>query len=168
MVPIHKLTRLQRHTLNQCMRVNHAGEVGANFIYRGQLSFVPSSLKPTIQHMKDQELVHMDTFNRLLPETNTRPSLLLPLWKMSGFLLGSVTALGGKEMAMLCTDAVETSISKHYNDQLRILIELENEVDPALKSYIQSLQQTVKQFRDEELEHKEIACLLYTSPSPRD
>ena len=156
-IPLSKLTFEQHQRLTSWLRVNHAGEVGANYIYDGQYKYIQKDLKPLIKHMKEQEKVHVNRFNELLPMTNTRPSILLPLWKVGGYILGATTAFAGKEMAMVCTEAVETSIGQHYNDQLRELIELGNEVDPELKPFFKELQETISKFRDEELEHKEIA-----------
>ena len=57
--------------------------------------------------MWDQEKHHLATFNKLIPEHRSRPTLLLPLWSVAGYALGAGTALLGKEAAMACTVAVE-------------------------------------------------------------
>ncbi|XP_078097056.1 NADPH-dependent 3-demethoxyubiquinone 3-hydroxylase, mitochondrial isoform X2 [Mustelus asterias] len=59
---------------------------------------------------------------------------------------GAGTALLGKEGAMACTVAVEESISQHYNNQIRVLME----EDP--EKY-KELLEVLKKFRDEEMEH---------------
>eukprot|EP00835_Amoeboradix_gromovi_P006355 NODE_732_length_4716_cov_0.429500.p3 type:complete len:211 gc:universal NODE_732_length_4716_cov_0.429500:3773-4405(+) len=164
--PISKLTFEQHNRLSKWLRVNHAGEVGANYIYAGQLNNIEEAVKPLIKHMKEQEEGHLKEFNRILPEANVRPSLFLPLWKIGGYLLGTSTALLGKEMAMLCTESVETAIGQHYNDQLRELIELSMEVDSELKPFLKELQTTVSKFRDEELEHKDIAIKHNSTDAP--
>ncbi|KAF9399169.1 ubiquinone biosynthesis monooxygenase Coq7 [Podila epigama] len=69
---------------------------------------------------------------------------------MAGFALGAGTALLGKEAAMACTEAVETVIGGHYNDQLRELLKIDH-------PDIAELRKTVQQFRDDELEHLETA-----------
>ena len=91
--------------LDRFIRVDHAGEFGADRIYAGQLAvlgpkgigplpFIPntSSGKPVsseetgalIQHMWDQEKEHLAAFNRLIPKHRARPSALLPLWNVAG------------------------------------------------------------------------------------
>lgn len=103
--------------------------------------------------MWDQEKKHLEKFNTILGEQRVRPTLLLPLWNISGFLLGTLllrhacsctwvlflnvlfwsaaagacSALLGKEGAMACTVAVEESISEHYNSQIRALMEVDPE-----------------------------------------
>ncbi|XP_056606594.1 5-demethoxyubiquinone hydroxylase, mitochondrial isoform X3 [Triplophysa dalaica] len=133
--------------LDRMLRVDHAGEYGANRIYAGQMAILGrTQTGPLIQHMWDQEKKHLEKFNTILGEQRVRPTLLLPLWNISGFLLGACSALLGKEGAMACTVAVEESISEHYNSQIRALME----VDP--ERYTELLQ-IIKEFRDDEMEH---------------
>ena len=74
----------------------------------------------TIQHMWDQEKVHLATFNSLIPQHRARPTILLPFWHLAGYALGAGTALLGKEGAMACTVAVEvnTSVVHHHWSRL--------------------------------------------------
>ena len=110
--------------LDRVVRVDQAGELGANYIYAGQffvLAHRYPHLRPVLQHMWDQEIHHHDTFNNLQLKRRVRPSLLTPLWKIGAFAMGSGTAFLSPEAAMACTEAVETVIGGHYNDQLRCL-----------------------------------------------
>ncbi|XP_030638040.1 NADPH-dependent 3-demethoxyubiquinone 3-hydroxylase, mitochondrial [Chanos chanos] len=133
--------------LDSMLRVDHAGEYGANRIYAGQMAILGrTQAGPLIQQMWDQEKEHLRKFDEILGENRVRPTLLLPVWNIAGFLLGAATALLGKEGAMACTVAVEESISEHYNSQIRTLME----ADP--ERYMELLQ-LIKEFRDDELEH---------------
>ena len=76
----------------------------------------------TPQSMQAGEEEHLRTLNRALGEMRVRPSVLVPIWRVCGFALGAVSALAGKGTAMATTVAIETSISAHYNDQVRTLI----------------------------------------------
>ncbi|KAI8831562.1 ubiquinone biosynthesis protein COQ7 [Chytridium lagenaria] len=110
------------------LRVDHAGEVGADSIYRGQLSVLkkhPTS-GPVIQHMWDQEKRHLRVLDDLLAKNRVRPSALRPVWEAMGFALGAGTAMLGSRAAMACTEAVEEVIGEHYNDQIRELIKFED------------------------------------------
>uniref|UniRef100_A0A1E1WKZ6 5-demethoxyubiquinone hydroxylase, mitochondrial n=1 Tax=Pectinophora gossypiella TaxID=13191 RepID=A0A1E1WKZ6_PECGO len=132
--------------IDQIIRVDHAGELGADRIYAGQYAVLGNTAEgPTIQHMWDQEKVHRQTFEHLINQYRVRPTVLTPIWNVAGFILGAGTALLGKEAAMACTVAVETVIVDHYNDQLRTLME-----DPNIDKEIL---QTITKFRDEEQEH---------------
>jgi ubiquinone biosynthesis monooxygenase Coq7 len=105
------------------IRVDQSGEVGAYYIYKGQMAVLggDKALRPLLQEMWDQEKKHLELFNGLVGEHRVRPSLLRPVWEIAGFAVGAGTALMGKEAAMACTEAVETVIGNHYNDQLREL-----------------------------------------------
>ena len=134
--------------IDEILRVDHAGELGASKIYEGQIKVLgKTSIGPMLQHMKDQEQVHLDTFHNLLNDHKVRPTALIPIWEIAGYTLGVITASLGKEAAMACTIAVEEVIGKHYDKQAESLKD---------KKYTQ-LRNKLLQFRDEELEHKDIA-----------
>ncbi|TRY81628.1 hypothetical protein DNTS_014477 [Danionella cerebrum] len=118
----------EKAMLDSMLRVDHAGEYGANRIYAGQMAVLGrTQTGPLIQHMWDQEKIHLEKFNEILGEHRVRPTLMLPLWDIAGFALGACSALLGKEGAMACTVAVEESISEHYNSQIRTLMEADPE-----------------------------------------
>lgn len=132
--------------LDKIIRVDHAGELGADRIYAGQMAVLGNTAEgPLIQHMWDQEKKHRAKFEELINEYRVRPTVLTPIWNVAGFALGAGTALLGKEAAMACTVAVETVIVDHYNDQLRTLMQ-----DPNIDKEIL---ETITKFRDEEQEH---------------
>ncbi|XP_059271954.1 5-demethoxyubiquinone hydroxylase, mitochondrial isoform X3 [Mustela nigripes] len=144
------LDSISRAAVDRIIRVDHAGEYGANRIYAGQMAVLGrTSVGPVIQKMWDQEKDHLKKFNELLVAFRVRPTILMPFWNVAGFALGAGTALLGKEGAMACTVAVEESIAHHYNNQIRTLMEKEPE------KYTELLQM-IKKFRDEELEHHDI------------
>ena len=136
---------LSKNQIDSILRVDHAGETAAAKIYDGQLAVLKNTpVGPTIQHMKDQEQEHLDTFNHLLVENDTRPTVLLPLWNVMGFGLGVASAIMGEKAAMACTIAVEEVIGEHYAKQVEVLDDEHNE-----------LKSKLMKFRDEELEHLE-------------
>ena len=136
---------------NEMLRVDHAGEYGAVHIYRGQRApFLHSNqhydFVRQINHMAEQEYVHLNYFDTILPERRIRPSMLSPLWKRGGFVMGALTALVTKESAMACTEAVETVIDVHYAQQIDYF---ECDEDSDLPQ--------LKQFQQDELAHKQEA-----------
>ncbi|CAL8108580.1 unnamed protein product [Calicophoron daubneyi] len=142
-------TRLVRrcHLLDRIIRVDHAGELGAKRIYQGQLLILGNTtVGPVIKEMKEQEMEHLKKFEELIPVHRVRPSALLPVWEVGGFLLGVGSALLGREAAMACTVAVESVISQHYEDQIRDLLEKDPEK-------YRPLLEILKRFRDDEIEH---------------
>ena len=99
----------------------------------------------TLQHMKDQEQVHLDTFAGLIADRRVRPPAMLPFWHIAGFALGAATAALGAKAAMACTVAVEEVIDAHYAAQ-----------EAALGEGEAGLSGTIARFRAEELEHRDI------------
>ena len=146
----------QSDLVERFIRVNHAGEFGAKRIYEGQLAVLKNTKDAAvIEHMKDQELHHLETFEKLIVERKVRPTVLHPLWNVAGFALGVGTALLGPKAAMACTVAVEEVIDEHYADQAAQLTEDERE-----------LRETINRFRDEELEHRDTAIDLGGETTP--
>ncbi|PWW76647.1 COQ7-domain-containing protein [Tuber magnatum] len=154
------LTEKEREFLQSAIRVNQAGELGANLIYEGQYAILKCDprLKPLIRHMWDQEVHHLDTFNKLVAKHRIRPTALRPLWNVAGYALGVGTALLGEKAAMACTEAIETEIGGHYNDQLRTLLDmLKDDKDLLQNGELKQLMDTIREFRDDELEHLDTA-----------
>ena len=140
-------TSTDKKILDEIIRVDHAGEYGATRIYDGQIAIFgkDSEIGKTIKHMADQEQEHIDKFNELILEHRVRPTALLPLWNVAGFVLGASTALMGEKAAMACTVAVEKVIGEHYQEQLGLL-----------RDDHKDLKKTISKFRDDELEHHDI------------
>ena len=130
--------------IKRMIRVNHAGELGAVRIYKGQLAILGKThAAPKIEHMLSQEEAHFNTFDRMIAARQVRPTILSPLWHLAGYALGAGTALLGEKAAMACTIAVEDVIDEHYRNQLKTLPPEE-----------QDLKETIETFRQEELEHR--------------
>ena len=137
--------------IEEFIRVDHAGERGAIKIYEGQLlalnTFIKNEeLKKTIEEMKEHEKEHFEYFENEIKKRNIKPTRLLPLWDLLGVGLGFGTTILGKKAAMLCTASVEEVIQEHYADQIKQL-----EVDE------KKLKDKITKFRDDELNHKDIA-----------
>jgi 3-demethoxyubiquinol 3-hydroxylase len=153
------LTKKQRDYLDSALRVDQAGELAATLIYAAQTPVVVRShphLRPLMKQMYDQEADHFTTFNRLVAKHHVRPTAMYPIWEVAATFLGWSTAILGREAAMACTEAVETEIGSHYNEQVRELLswiaEAEQrgeEVDDEITNLLALFRKT----RDEELEH---------------
>ncbi|KAI1207378.1 COQ7-domain-containing protein [Annulohypoxylon truncatum] len=153
------LTKEQRDFLSSALRVNQAGELAATLIYTAQtppLINAHPHLRPLMAHMYAQEEGHFDTFNSLIAKHRVRPTALYPLWSVLATGLGWSTAVMGREAAMACTEAVETEIGGHYNNQIRTLLEMFDQWEAEgyeVGEELQSLVKTLRRIRDEELEH---------------
>ncbi|MFY7838459.1 MAG: demethoxyubiquinone hydroxylase family protein [Novosphingobium sp.] len=141
----------------EMLRVDQAGEYGATRIYAGQLAVMgnraPHSAE--IAAMAEQEADHRKRFDELLAKRGVRPTALQPVWSVAGFALGAATALIGPKAAMACTAAIETEIDLHYTEQLEQL----GNKDPELAEMI-------REFRDDEREHRDAALAAGAEQAP--
>jgi len=145
------MEKTNQKTLEEIIRVDHAGERGAIKIYEGQLLALKTikqdnDLKDKVEKMKDEEKEHLEYFEKEIQKRKIKPTYLLPLWDLMGVTLGFGTVLLGKKAAMLCTASVEEVIEDHYQNQLKKLGN--DEMD---------LKSKIEKFRGDEANHKNIA-----------
>ena len=145
------MEKTNKKTLEEIIRVDHAGERGAIKIYEGQLLALKTikqdeNLKDKIEKMKEQEKEHLEYFEKEIQKRKIKPTYLLPLWDIMGVTLGFGTALLGKKAAMLCTASVEEVIENHYQSQLKKLGNDEME-----------LKAKIEKFKGDEVDHKNMA-----------
>ncbi len=115
------------------IRVDQAGEYGAQRIYAGQLAVLrDTEAGESIREMAAKEREHLDRFDKLMLARRVRPTALSPVWHVAGFALGAATALMGEKAAMACTEAVEEVIVEHYAVQAARLGEDDAELTAAI------------------------------------
>ncbi len=99
------------------LRSNHAGEIGAVFIYRGILTVSKDhQLRDFAEEHLHQEEEHMATFDAWL--NPSQRSRLLVVWRTGGFMLGALPALIGPTAVFTTIDAVERFVISHYRSQI--------------------------------------------------
>ena len=145
------MIKTNKKSLEEIIRVDHAGERGAIKIYEGQLLALKTfknneKLRKRIEEMKIHEEEHYNFFDQEIQKRNISPTKLLPLWDLMGVTLGFGTAMLGEKAAMLCTASVEEVIDDHYKNQTYKLEEDEKK-----------LKEKIEKFRNDEIEHKNIA-----------
>jgi 3-demethoxyubiquinol 3-hydroxylase len=145
------MEKTDQKTLEEIIRVDHAGERGAIKIYEGQLLALGTikqnkELKDIIKDMKEHEKEHLQYFENEIQKRKIKPTYMLPLWDLMGVALGFGTVLLGKKAAMLCTASVEEVIEDHYQNQLEKIGNDEKD-----------LKAKIKKFKSDEINHKNIA-----------
>ena len=145
------MKKTDKKTLEEIIRVDHAGERGAIKIYEGQLLALKTliknnNLKNQIEQMKEQEREHFEYFEKEIQKRQIQPTYFLPLWDLMGVALGFGTVVMGKKAAMLCTASVEEVIDDHYIHQVDDLGD--DEIN---------LKEKIIKFRNDELNHKNFA-----------
>lgn len=142
---------------DRMLRVDQAGEYGAQRIYAGQLAVMGDRAPHAgeVVQMAAQEAAHREKFDALIAQRGVRPTALQPLWSVAGYALGAATALLGPEAAMACTAAIEEEIDRHYSRQLDDL----GDSDPELSGLIAD-------FRDDERDHRAAALAAGAERAP--
>lgn len=157
--------------LDEIVRVDQAGELAANYIYKGQLAVLSRAsasdarVNRLVQDMWDGEKKHIAVMDQLVSQFGVRPTLLYPVCRAAGYALGAGSALLGKEAAMACTEAVETAIGEHYDEQLRQLdsqqardlLHALEEANALSHPAVALLRRIITEFRDDELGHLDTA-----------
>jgi len=145
------MKKTNKNKVKEFIRVDHAGERGAIKIYEGQLLALNTiikndELKKKIEEMQVHEKEHCDYFEKEIKKRNIKPTKFLPLWDLLGVGLGFGSAIIGKKATMLCTASVEEVIDQHYQNQIN-----------QLKNDEKELKSKIVKFRNDELQHKDIA-----------
>ena len=114
------MTKFENY-IKQIIRVNHAGEYGAQKIYNGQIRFCKNSkLKKKLERISSEEKVHFDYFDEQMIKQRVRPTLMSPLWNILGTTLGVVSSRLGEDYVNACTESVEEVIVEHYKKQINL------------------------------------------------
>lgn len=87
-------------------------------------------LNETLEH----EVEHRDLFFNSMSSRNASPCKAIWAWSVGGWILGAITALMGKNMIWICTEAVEETVHQHLEDQLHFLETLDAELYEAIAS----------------------------------
>lgn len=155
MASIRYLPGDNKNKLDEIIRVDHSGELGAINIYRGQIAATKKGKTELLQVLNDmyqEEMKHFEYFKSQIEEHRIRPSFFTPLWAKLGFIIGYITGLLGEKTAMTLTVGVETVIGNHYKEQIKTIEILEK------NGVIQNgqLKEKISQFMQDELEHLDI------------
>lgn len=136
---------LMNKLLESFLRSDHAGEVGAVYIYKGILSIAkdPALVEFSKRHL-ETEKEHLRKIEEVLPVS--KRSKLVGIWKVAGYLLGFLPSLFGPRIVFATIEAVESFVEDHYEEQLKYL-RAQDDPDQALINLLQSCQ-------DDEIEHK--------------
>jgi len=102
------------------LRSDHAGEAGAVMIYRGILarSRDPAVRRFASEHLKTEQK-HLKIMEGLVP--GEARSLLLPIWRVAGWITGYLPAVVGSRAVYATIAAVERFVVAHYQEQIRKL-----------------------------------------------
>ena len=113
------LNEISRNHSANLMRVNHAGEVAAQGLYRGQA--LTAKLEGTKERMDQaalEELDHLSWCNKRLEELNDKPSALNPLWYGLSFGMGAIAGAAGDKWSLGFVHETEEQVVIHLKGHL--------------------------------------------------
>ena len=146
--------------LERELRSDHAGEMGAVFIYRGIAAVATrrgnAELLAFAQGHGATEAEHLRLIEAWLPPA--RRSRLLGPWRLAGWLTGALPALLGARAVYATIAAVETFVDRHYQQQID---HLQRHGGP------QGLLALLLRCQADERHHRDEAAALAGSPAPR-
>ena len=113
------LNELDRSISASLMRINHAGEVSAQGLYRGQaLTARLDGTREKMDEAAEEELDHLAWCNKRLEELNDKPSVLNPIWYGMSFSMGAVAGLIGDNWSLGFVHETEEQVVKHLDGHL--------------------------------------------------
>ena len=142
-----ELTQKEKKLSIQLMRVNLAGEVAAQALYRGQaLVCKDPEVKKHLIEAGEEETDHLVWCKKRLDELEGRSSIFNPLWYAGSFAIGAIFGNFGEKVSLGFVEETEKQVVAHIDQHL-------NKVSPKDKETIQIL----KTMREDEDLHAQQA-----------
>ncbi len=114
------LTPAERRHAAGLMRVNHAGEIAAQGLYRGQAALARhgSATRDFMQRAAGEENDHLAWCETRLSELGSRPSRLNPIWYLGSFAIGASAAAFGDALSLGFVTETERQVEGHLASHL--------------------------------------------------
>lgn len=152
------LDKNEKKHVSGLMRVNHAGEVAAQALYKAQaLTARDDKLKKTLQQSADEEIDHLDWCELRLKELGGHTSYLEPVWYLGSFSIGVVAGCFGDKWNLGFLAETEYQVVKHLDAHLEQL-PMNDDRSRAI----------LKQMREDELHHATTAETAGAKSLPRN
>lgn len=101
------------------MRVNHAGEIAAQALYRGQAATAADpALREHLLGAAAEEQAHLQWCRQRLAELGEAPSRLDPLWYAGSYAIGALAGLAGDRWSLGFVEETERQVAEHLEGHL--------------------------------------------------
>ncbi len=118
-LPKGALTDSARRRAAGLMRVNHAGEVSAQALYRGQALVARDiGVREHLLRAAAEERQHLQWCELRLSELREQPSRLSPLWYAGSFAIGAVAGIAGDRWNLGFVEETERQVVEHLDQHL--------------------------------------------------
>ena len=113
------LSELDRSISASLMRINHAGEVSAKGLYRGQaLTARLDGTREKMDEAAEEELDHLAWCNKRLEELDEKPSIFNPIWYGLSFTMGAIAGMAGDKWSLGFVHETEEQVVTHLEGHL--------------------------------------------------
>lgn len=117
-----ELSSDERRRSGRLMRINHAGEVAAQALYRGQAcTACDSEVREGMAQSAGEEIDHLAWCEERLRELDSAASRLDPLWYLGSFAIGATAGLLGDRFSLGFIAETERQVSEHLDGHLKRL-----------------------------------------------
>lgn len=114
-----ELTEEEKKRSAQLMRINHAGEVAAQGLYRGQaLTAKLPQVRVQMERAALEENDHLAWCAQRLDELASHRSRLNPLWYWGSFSMGAAAGLIGDKWSLGFVKETEDQVEQHLAEHL--------------------------------------------------
>lgn len=116
------LTDAERKQAASLMRINHAGEVSAQGLYRGQaLTAKDPHIKAQMEESAAEENDHLNWCEARIDALGSHKSFLNPVWYWGSFGIGALAGKAGDRWSLGFVKETEDQVTKHINSHLQKL-----------------------------------------------
>ncbi|MEB8432386.1 2-polyprenyl-3-methyl-6-methoxy-1,4-benzoquinone monooxygenase [Cocleimonas sp. KMM 6892] len=113
------LTDDERKKSISLMRINHAGEVSAQGLYRGQALMSKSEeIKQQMNISAMEENDHLNWCEKRLDELGSHKSYLSPVWYLGSLGIGAAAGLAGDKWSLGFVKETEDQVVRHLDSHL--------------------------------------------------
>ena len=106
------------------MRINHAGEIAAQGLYRGQAMNAKNPvIKQQMAESAAEENDHLNWCEARLTALDSRKSYLSPLWYWGSFSIGAIAGAAGDRWSLGFVKETEDQVGQHISRHLEKLPE---------------------------------------------
>ena len=130
-----ELTKKEKKLSIQMMRVNLAGEVAAQALYRGQsLVCKDSKIKEHLIEAGEEETDHLVWCKKRLDELEGSGSILNPVWYAGSFAIGAIFGRFGEKVSLGFVEETEKQVVAHIDRHLDRISPKDKETIEILKT----------------------------------
>ena len=115
----NELSEEERKLSARLMRINHAGEVSAQGLYRGQaLTAKREDIREQMERSAMEENDHLNWCETRLDELDAHKSYFSPFWYMGSFTIGAVAGLVGDKWSLGFVKETEDQVVRHLDEHI--------------------------------------------------